>query len=242
MKTRRLAPFVTSAMIAACIAASPASAQDSAATGRSEASLAGGTAIYADLNSSIDSKKAKSGDAVMAHTTEALKSADDRTILPKGTKIVGHITQASARSKGAGESTVSIEFDKAILKDGGEMPLNLVIQALAAPVSFSAPPDLGTPSSTGTTRTSPMSGAHGGPPSASAPQSGVGSGNGPELGANSSDTLGPNSRGVYGLNGLKLGTAPANNNGQVSIVTSDGKNVHLDSGTRLLLVTQSPSS
>ncbi|PYU03506.1 MAG: hypothetical protein DMG33_16595 [Acidobacteria bacterium] len=46
-----------------------------------------------------------------------------------------------------------------------------------------------------------------------------------------------NSRGVFGLNGLNLNTA-ASNSTQGSLITSTGKNVHLDSGTQLLLVSQ----
>src|ERR1700720_4764426 len=104
----------------------------------SEASLAGGTAINATLNSSLDSKKAKPGEQITAHTMEAVKSTDGRTILPKGTKLVGHVTKASARSNGQGESTLAIQFDKAMLKGGQEVPLNnAVIQAVAAPAQQS---------------------------------------------------------------------------------------------------------
>jgi len=40
------------------------------------------------------------------------------------------VTQASARANGESESSLGIVFDKAILKDGQEIPLNLGIQAL----------------------------------------------------------------------------------------------------------------
>jgi hypothetical protein len=254
MKATRSTLLSVSTMLAACLVARFASAQEPAASGRSgqsEASLAGGTPISAELNSSIDSKKAKAGDAVMAHTTEAVKSTDDRTILPKGTKLVGHITQASARSKGDGESTLGIGFDKAILKGGEEVPLNLTIQALAAPASYaSTAPDVNSmpspsgPSNVpgGSTRNPPMSDNR----SSGRPDGPAGStGSYPSTSAGSEPTaaeeLPPNSRGVIGLKGLKLGTAPVNNT-QVSVLTSDGKNVHLDSGTRLLLVTQTLAS
>jgi hypothetical protein len=242
-----------SAMFGACFIARFASAQVPAASGlsgQSEASLAGGTPISAELTSSIDSKKAKTGDAVTAHTTEAVKSTDDRTILPKGTKLVGHITQASARSKGDRESALGIGFDKAILKGGEEVPLNLTIQALAAPASYpSTAPDVNSmpspsgPSNVpgGSTRNPPMSDNRSARPDAPAGSTG----SYPSTSAGSepaaAEVLTPNSRGVIGLKGLKLETAPVNNT-QVSVVTSDGKNVHLDSGTRLLLVTRTLAS
>ena len=225
-----------------CIGAHPAFAQETAATGSSEASLATGTAVYAELNSGLDSKKVKPGDEFTAHVTEALRSADGRAILPKGTKIAGHVVQAAARARGGKESMLGISFDKATLKDGQEVPLNVAIQALAAPYSISAPADLGTQPTVGTTQTSPMGGGRSGPPPQTGPQTGIGSENGPARGEDSSSSLGPNSRGVYGLNGLKLGNAAGNGKAPVSIVTSEGKNVRLDPGTRLLLVEQAVAS
>jgi len=99
----------------------------------SDAALSGGTVVNAALNSSIYSKKAKAGDPVVAHITEAVKSADGRTVLPNGTKLIGHVTKASARSNGQGEAMLALQFEKAVLKDKQEMPLNVVIQAVAAP-------------------------------------------------------------------------------------------------------------
>jgi hypothetical protein len=54
---------------------------------------------------------------------------------------------------------------------------------------------------------------------------------------NTAGQLTSNSRGVFGLNGLNLSSA-ASNGTQGSIITSAGKNVHLDSGTQMLLVSQ----
>src|SRR3984893_9714478 len=109
-------------------AASAASAQN----GQENASLASGTTFNAALSSPIDSKKCKPGDSVNAHTTEAAKS-EGKTVIPKGSKLVGHVTQASARAKGESESSLGIVFDRAILKSGQEVPLNNVtIQAIAS--------------------------------------------------------------------------------------------------------------
>src|SRR6267378_490331 len=98
-----------------------ASAAASARNGQANGSLAAGTAFNAALSSPIDSKKCKPGDAVTAHTTEAVKS-EGRTVIPKGAKVVGHVTQTSA---------LGMVFDKAILKDGEEIPLSVGIQAIA---------------------------------------------------------------------------------------------------------------
>ncbi|MDP9339039.1 MAG: hypothetical protein M3P45_09240 [Acidobacteriota bacterium] len=224
----------------------------------SETSLAAGTAITAELARSLDSKKVKQDEAVEARTTEALKSADGRTILPRGTRITGHVTKASARSAGQTDSSLGLVFDQAILKSGQQIPLNVAIQAVGAPPSGSADvspgPDAapigGSGRQTGRTVNnagSPVGGAAGtlnntsaaagravdNTVNSTAGAAGAGT-------ANNSTQLNANSRGVVGLNNLQL-SANAGENSQGSVITSTGKNVHLDSGTRLLLVAQ-PSS
>src|SRR2546428_9883522 len=127
-----------------------ASTSASAQNGQANAALASGTAFNAALSSPIDSKKCKPGDQVTAHTAEAAKS-EGKTVIPKGSKLVGHVTQASARAKGESESALGIVFDKAILKNGQEIPLNVAIQAVASAQSSAsaAGADLDTMGSTG---------------------------------------------------------------------------------------------
>jgi len=247
MRAVRLAAATVAVVLVVCVAARPASAQEpggaAGRSGQSEASLAANTSILVELNGSLDARKAKVGDAISAKTIDVVKSADSRTILPKGTKLVGHLAQASARSKGDGESVLGIAFDKAILKDGGEMALSVKVQAMAEPVTFSGS-GMVTPSSDtstlGTQQTSPMGNGRMGPPSTPAPQTGA-SGGAPESEASASSGLNAGSRGVIGLRGLKLAAAPVDGK-MVATVSSDGKNVHLDGGTRFLLITLAEDS
>src|SRR4051794_955400 len=99
----------------AAAASTNASANQNGASANS--GLASGTVINATLSKSIDSKKAKAGDAVEAKTTSDVK-AEGKTIIPRGSKLIGHITQASARGKGDADSTLGIAFDHAVLKNG----------------------------------------------------------------------------------------------------------------------------
>jgi hypothetical protein len=103
----------------------------SAEARRNSASLASGTAMNAALSEPVDAKKNKPGDPVTAKTTEATKS-EGKVVIPKGTKLLGHVTECRARSKEEKESVLGIVFDKAILKNGEQIPLNVTIQALAA--------------------------------------------------------------------------------------------------------------
>jgi len=243
-----------------------ASTAASAQNGQANGSLGAGTAFNAALSSPIDSKKCKPGDAVNAHTTEAVKS-EGRTVIPKGAKVVGHVTQASARAKGESESALGIVFDKAILKNGEEIPLSVGIQAIAAAQSgaSAAGSDMdamgasaagsgmaggrgalgGVTSAAGgavgtvTNTAASAGGAAGGAVNSAANAGGsiAGASKGAVGGLNAAGQLTSNSQGVFGLNGLNLNTA-ASNATQGSVITSAGKNVHLDSGTRMLLVSQ----
>ena len=106
--------------------------------------LSSGTTLQAELTKSIDAKKAKPGDEVTAKLTQDVKS-DGKVVLHKGSKLVGHVTEAQAKTKENSESKLGVVFDKAVLKGGQEMAFNGVIQAMAAPVqgSLSAAADDG---------------------------------------------------------------------------------------------------
>jgi hypothetical protein len=240
--------ILTGAMFAAVAAAqtqlaaqTPATSGTPGAQAQAEpsAGLPSGTAVNALLNSSVDSKKAKVGDKVEARTTEEIKFAG-KTIVPTGAKLEGHVTEATARSKGDRGSTLAIQFDKVIPKKGEEIPLNVSILAIGAPQNdFSggagSDPTSATPNPA--TGASPMGTSH-------TPTATPGSANYPTLGAdsvprgmNGSAQLPASGRGVYGLKDLKL-MASSSGASETTIITSDGKNVRLDSGTRLLLVSQ----
>jgi hypothetical protein len=226
------------------VSAAPLIAQDapssSARSEQTEAVLAPGSPILAELSSGLDSKKLKTGDKVTAHTSEAMRSNDGRTIMPRGTKLEGHITQAEARSKGGNASTLGIQFDKAILKDGGEIALDVVVRAIA-PRQFSGPsPGEAGPTTIGTNQTSPMSGGHAPPPNAS-PQSADSDGapgNYPEA---QGPQLSTRSQGAVGMKGFTLDAQAVDGRAATSI-SSNGKSVKLDEGTRLLLVVQDKKS
>ena len=249
-------------------ASSPASAQSN----QPNAGLSSSTVFNATLSSPMDSKKSKPGDAVTGRTAESVKS-EGKTVLPKGTKLVGHVTQASARAKGDTESALAISFDRAILKNGQEVPLNVAIRAIASAQTAAsiAGSDLDAGGGAGAYANGSGSsgrGALGGLVSTAGGATGsvtntvAGTGNladstvntatrttvgasGAATGAvgepNSAGQLTANSQGVFGLNGLNLKAAETGG-AQSSLITSVGKSVHLDSGTRMLLVTQAAAS
>src|SRR5258708_6162668 len=112
-------------------ASNNSSTSTSAKAGQSSAALSNGTAMNAALSQPVDAKKNKPGDQVTAKTTEATKS-EGKVVIPKGSKLVGHVTECKQRGKEEKESAVGMVFDKAILKNGEEVPLNVTLRAIAA--------------------------------------------------------------------------------------------------------------
>jgi len=238
-----------------------------AQSNHTNAGLSSGTIFNATLSSPVDSKKSKPGDQVSARTAESVK-AEGKTVLPKGTKLIGHVTQASARAKGATESTLAISFDRAILKSGQEVPLHVAIQAMAAAPTAASASDAdldtiagGSAAGSGSVAgrstvgglTSSVTSAAGSIRNsaatvASAEGTAVNStvnsttevasaSRGTIGGLNASGQLTSSSRGVFNMEGLTLNSLGTSNT-QGSVITSTGKNVHLDTGTRMLMVIQ----
>jgi hypothetical protein len=207
-------------------------------------SLVRGTALHVELDTPVDSKKVKTGDAVNAHVTEAVK-ANGQTVIPKNTKLVGHVTQASARAKGDAGSTLAIVFDKAVLKKGQQVPLRVVIQAMAAAPRFTTDPgpDPASINNGGAAAEgSPMKPSHASPAeaasrTASGAEKSTNTGSATAGGLDSAGQLTSNSHGVWGLEELHLST-DASSATEGSLVTSSGKSVHLLSGIRMLLVSE----
>src|SRR2546429_3366976 len=240
-----------------------ASTSASAQNGQVNVSLAAGTAFNAALSSPIDSKKCKPGDAVNARTTEAVKS-EGRTVIPKGAKVLGHVTQASARAKGESESALGIVFDKAILKNSQEIPLSVGIQAIAAAQNnaSAAGSDMDMMGSMGASAAGSGRGALGGVTSAAGgavgavtnTASNVGgtaggvvnsaanaggsisrASKGAVGGLNAAGQLTSNSQGVFGLNGLNMNAAGSSAT-QGSVITSAGEEGPFGNRTQMVLV------
>src|SRR5882762_10434762 len=103
----------------------------SANAGNSSVDISSGTKIDATLATSLDAKKNKPGDRVEARAAQDVKQ-DGTVVLKNGTRLVGHVTEAQARTKEQAQSQLGIVFDHALTNNGQEIPLNASIQALAA--------------------------------------------------------------------------------------------------------------
>ena len=233
------------------------SSSASADSGKSSAEIADGTKIHATLERSLDVKKNKPGDRVEAVAAQDVKQ-DGKVVVKKGTRLVGHVTESQARTKEQAQSQLGIVFDHATAANGQDIPLGATIQALAlAQSSANAADDVATP---GSGMGAMPGAAHGGgglingvtstagagassvmsttgsaaPVNAAGTLAAASRSTGAVGGLTSTGQLASNSNGVFGLEGLSISSA-ASSATQGSMIVSPTKNVHLDSGTQMLL-------
>lgn len=87
----------------------------------STAWLAGDTAR---LDHALNAQSAKQGETIEAKLDHTVKTPDG-TELPGGTELRGTVTAVDASSHGP--SSISIRFDKAVLKDGKTLPVKVAV-------------------------------------------------------------------------------------------------------------------
>ena len=81
------------------------------------------------LVKTLDSSKLKEGDTVEVETAGSFKLADG-TLVPKGSKLMGHVTAAKARSKGDPDSQLTLAFDKLNVTNGKQLSVKGAVQAV----------------------------------------------------------------------------------------------------------------
>ena len=240
-----------------------ASTSASANAGPASAGLSSGTTVNANLATTLDARKCHPGQRVVAKTTREVKQ-DGHLVLRKGTRLIGHVTEAQAKTKANAESSLGIVFDEAVMKNGQSVPFHAAIQALAEAQSAAMASDndlmssgdaMGSAGAMGSGgagggllggagsavgSTAGMAGGAAGGLGQTAggtlrgTSSAAGSAAGAAGGLNAAGQLASTSSGVFGLRGLELSSA-ASNATEGSVVSSKTGSVHLSSGTQMIL-------
>lgn len=188
---------------------SPSASQSGQATGQKVTNQA----IPVFLANAIDSRKLKPGEEVNGKTATTLRLKNG-TVVSRGTKIVGQVMQAKARSKGDAESSLKIVFDKINLQGGKELAITGVIQAVAPPPNPGGNPWAGVDyGSVDQALEKPAN---------------------PHMEQKPVPILNEQSEGVFGIKNLQLGAD--------GVLTSDQKSVKLDSGTQIMVQAQIASN
>ena len=86
--------------------------------------------VFAEFDKLVHVKRVKPGDVVTAHLT-APSTLRDGTELPKGSKLVGNITDLKVKANKEGPSKLGLLFTSVVLKDGKEIPVRMALVAVA---------------------------------------------------------------------------------------------------------------
>jgi hypothetical protein len=87
------------------------------------------SSVTGELEGKLDSKTARVGDRVVLKTTEKVQTSDG-TVIPRGTRLVGHITQVQTNDAKHAISQMGIAFDRAELKNGQSIAIHTLIRGV----------------------------------------------------------------------------------------------------------------
>jgi hypothetical protein len=114
--------------------------------------LQSGTRVMAELQNTLDVRRARVGDRVVLKTTEGIK-ANGRTVVNKGARLIGHVAEVSQKTRANGESSIRLVFDQ--LESGAlETPINATITSITRAATRAKVNDEGISSETSARSTS----------------------------------------------------------------------------------------
>jgi hypothetical protein len=169
------------------------------------------------VTKTLDSSKLKEGDAVEVEIAGSFKLKDG-TLVPKGSKLMGHVTESKSRAKGDSDSELTLAFETLNVQGGKQLSVKGVVQAVFPPADEDQGPNLST-----------MGTSAGGSKGGTTGSGGVGitnSKNGSDPGPSAQGVMDVNATGVQGIHDLSL------DNG---VLTSKGKQVKLSNGVRMMV-------
>ena len=89
--------------------------------------------VFAVLSTLLDTKTAARGDAIVLVTMNDL-AVNGKVVIPKGSKLVGHVGSVVNRGNDAAKSALAIVIDKAVVNET-QIPLQAIVAAIAVPQS-----------------------------------------------------------------------------------------------------------
>ena len=90
--------------------------------------IASGTRLTAQLQSTLDVRRARVGDEVVLKTTEAVRVGGE-TVVRKGAKLFGRVAAVERHARGGAESSVTLLFDR--LESGSlKTPISVTVDSV----------------------------------------------------------------------------------------------------------------
>jgi hypothetical protein len=100
---------------------------------KAEAAKPKASYMLVELSKTLKANKLKVGDKVKAEVAQDVVS-HGKVIIPVETKLVGHVTEVSAKDTAHPESRLGIVFDRILLKHFRDIDFEAVVQSVSQPV------------------------------------------------------------------------------------------------------------
>jgi hypothetical protein len=91
--------------------------------------------VTGELDGKLDSKTARVGDRVVLKTLDKVQTSGG-TVIPRGSRLVGHVTEVQAYDPAHGPARIAIAFDHAELKNGQSIAVYTLIGGVTASSSL----------------------------------------------------------------------------------------------------------
>lgn len=224
------------------------SAQGSGQLSSASGVINAGSSIEGQLQNDLDVRRSHVGDMVVLKTVKAVKQ-NGETIVPKGSQLVGRITEITQRSKNSSESRIGMVFERVQGRDLS-FPLSASIVSISsAASSISAASVMDSDISGSASSSSSVSRGSGGgllgggvapigavTSTASSTLGGVSNTVG-GLTNSTSQTLGGTTRAVGStVNGVRIGGTASGSANASSTISSGDKNLHIEKGATFNLI------
>ncbi len=105
--------------------------------GSANAGARGSAASYAQMRPvsgrllrTLNTKSARVGQTVILKTTRKTRTASG-TVIPKGSRLIGRVTEVHAHSRGHEASSMAIAFNRVLLKNGQSFAIRSMIESVA---------------------------------------------------------------------------------------------------------------
>jgi hypothetical protein len=123
--------------------------------------LSAGTLLEAQLQSTLDVRKSQPGDQVVLKTVKAIKQ-NGQTIVPKGTSLIGRVTEVQQRTRDNAGSKIGLIFDRLQGQDLAAPLTASVVSITNIQATAAAADDMFTTNASGSSSTSGNAGASSG--------------------------------------------------------------------------------
>jgi hypothetical protein len=88
------------------------------------------SSVSGELEGKLNSKTARVGDRVVLKTTEKVQTSDG-TVIPRGSRLVGHVTQVQAHDDEHANAQMGVVFDRVELKNGQSVAIYTLLRGVS---------------------------------------------------------------------------------------------------------------